>query len=93
MEYFKYFFNDILCEKRTKCGIEHVYIKLIDSWKCALDENYFVCSILIDLFKAFDFILHRLLIAKIKAYDQSNYAGEFMTCYLSDQYHKVKMNE
>ncbi len=39
MEYFKSIFNQMLCAYRKKYGTEHVLIKLIDSWKFALDEN------------------------------------------------------
>ncbi len=57
MEYLKSIFNDILCAYRKKYGTEHVLIKLIDSWKCALDENKFVGTVLMDLYKAFDFLM------------------------------------
>ncbi len=39
MDYFKSIFNETLCAYRKKYGTEHVLIKLIDSWKFALDEN------------------------------------------------------
>ncbi len=42
MEYFKSIFNDMLDAYRKKYGREYVLIKLIDSWKCALDEDRFV---------------------------------------------------
>ncbi len=92
MEYFKSIFNDMLCAYRKKYGTEHVLIKLIDSWKCALDENKFVGTVLMDLSKAFDCIPHGLLIAKMKAYGLSNYACEFMASYLSDRYQRVKIS-
>ncbi len=91
MQYFKYIFNDMLCVYRKKYGTKHVLIKLIDSWKCALDENKFVGTVLKDLSKAFDCIPHGLLIAKMKAYGLSNHACEYMTRYLSDRYQRVKI--
>ncbi len=44
-----------------------------------------------DLSKSFDCIPHGLLIAKMKAYELSNYACEFMASYLSDRYQRVKI--
>ncbi len=44
MEYFKSIINDMLCAYRKKYGTGHVLIKLIDSWKCTVDENKFVGS-------------------------------------------------
>ncbi len=78
MEYFKSIFNDMLCAYRKKYGTEHGVIKLIDSWKCALDENTFVGTVSMVLSKAIDCIPHGLLIVKMKAYGLNNYACECM---------------
>ncbi len=91
MEYFKSIFNDMLCAYINKYGTGHVLIKDIYSWKCVLDENKFVDTVLMDLSKAFDCIPHGLLIAKMKAYGLINYACEFMASYLSDRYQRVKI--
>ncbi len=50
-----------------KYGCEHVLVKLIDSWKYSLDNDKFVGPSLIDLSKAFDCIVHGLLIAKMRS--------------------------
>jgi hypothetical protein len=93
MEYFKDIFNDMLCAYRKKYGCEHVLIKLIDSWKYALDEDKFAGTLLIDLSKAFDCIPHGLLIAKMRAYGLSTDACEFMASYLSDRFQRVKISD
>ena len=50
-----------------KCySTQHVLVRLIEEWKNALDKNYFVGAVLMDLSKAFDCIPHDLLIAKLK---------------------------
>ncbi len=67
MEYFINIFNDMLCAYRKKWGCEHVLLKVIDSWKKALDENKFTGTVLMDLSKAFDCVPHGLLIAKFNA--------------------------
>ncbi len=38
-----------LCAYRKKYCAEHVLIKLIDSWKFALDENKYAGTVLMDL--------------------------------------------
>ncbi len=48
----------MLCAYRNKYDTEHVLIKLIDSWKCALNQDKFVGTLLMDLSKAFDCIPH-----------------------------------
>ncbi len=80
----------MLCAYWKKYGTEHVIIKLIVSWQCALDENEYVGTVLMDLSKAFDFIPHGLLIAKIKAYGLSNNACEFMASYVKGPIPKGK---
>ncbi len=48
IEHFKNIFNDMLCAYRKKYGCEHVLVKLINSWKYALDEDNFAGTLLID---------------------------------------------
>ncbi len=67
-------------------------VKLIDSWKYALDNDKFVGTLLIDLSKVFYCILHGLLIAKMKAYGLSDEACTFMSIYICDRYQRVKVS-
>ncbi len=67
-------------------------VKLIDSWKYALDNDKFVGTLLIDLSKAFDCIPHGLLIAKMKAYGLSDEACTFMSSYICDRYQRMKVS-
>ena len=41
---------------------------MIEIWKRAMDENLKVGVIFMDLSKAFDTLIHRLLLAKLKTY-------------------------
>ena len=43
-------------------------IRLIENWKKSLDNQKFLGAVLMDLSKAFDYIPHDLLIAKMHAY-------------------------
>ncbi len=92
MKYLKDIFDPMLCAHRKKYGTEHVLIKLIDSWKYALDNDNFVGTVFMDLSKAFDCIPHGLLITKISAYGLGNRACEFMASYLSEKYQRVKIS-
>ncbi len=92
MEYIKSIFNEKLCAYRKKYGTEHVLIKLIDSWKFALNDKKYAGTVLMDLSKAFDCVPYGLLIAKMHAYDLSTNACEFMSSYLSDRYQRVKIS-
>ena len=50
------------------CGTQHVLIGLLEEWGEQLDHNKIIGTVLLDLSKAFDCILHDLLIAKLNAY-------------------------
>ncbi len=97
MEYFESIFNEMLCSYRRKYGTEYVFIKLIDSWKFALDENKYAGIVLMDISKTFNCVPYGLLIAKMHAYGLSTNACEFMSSYLCDRsqhdrYQRVKIS-
>ncbi len=56
--YFENIFNNLLSAYNKMYGCEHLLVKLIDSWKYAIDNDKFVGTLLIDLLKAFDCIPH-----------------------------------
>ena len=60
--YFDNIFNIKLGAYRKRYGCDNILVKLVETWKKALDENKFVGTVLMDLSKAFDCILHSLLI-------------------------------
>ena len=47
-------------------------MRLIENWKRAIDENFPIGTVLMDLSKAFNCIPHDLLIAKLYAYGLSD---------------------
>ncbi len=93
IEYFKTIFNEMLCAYRKKYGCNHLIVKLIESWKFALDKGLFAGTILMDLSKAFDCMPHGLQIAKMKAYGLTDDACMFLCSYLSGRYQRVKVSD
>ena len=66
-------------------------IKLIENWKKALDEKFFVGVVLMDLSKVFDCIRHDLLIARLHAYGFSEKTVTFIYSYLKRRKQNVKI--
>ena len=68
---------------RPGYGTQSTLLKIIEDWKKALDENKYVCAILMDLSKAFDCLPHNLLLFKLKYYGLSENALSLIKNYLS----------
>ena len=62
------FFNSLLskcqCGFRRGYNTQHCFISLIEKWKKSVDNGVIFGALLIYLLKAFDCLLHELLIAK-----------------------------
>jgi hypothetical protein len=65
---------------------------MIEKMKESRDKGNHAGAILMDLSKAFDTINHELLIAKLHAYGFSIDALELVNSYLSDRWHRTKVN-
>ena len=65
---------------------------MIEQWKMSVDNSGYAGGILMDLSKAFDTINHQLLIAKLYAYGFGKDALELILNYLSDRWHRTKIN-
>ena len=97
LEKFKPFINTFLpkfiAAYRESYSSSHVFIRLIENWKQALDENFVVGTVLMDLSKAFDCIPHDLLIAKLYAYGFSEKSAVFLYSYLKRRKQSVKIDD
>ena len=71
---------------------QHSLLVMSEKWRKALDKGEYVCTILMDLLKAFDTINHDLLQAKLKSYGFSDNALKLMRSYLKDRRQAVQIN-
>jgi retron-type reverse transcriptase len=90
--HFEPIFNKMLCAYRKKYGCDHVIVKLVDSWKWALDENKIAGTVLMDV-SAFDCIPHGLLVSKLRAYGVSEDACKLLCSYLTGRLQRVKISD
>ena len=77
---------------RENYSTNHIFFILIENWKKALEEKFLVDAVLMDLSKAFDYIPHDLLIAKLHTYGSSQETVTLIYSYLKRRKQKVKVN-
>ena len=78
---------------RKTYSSSHVLIKLTENSKKHLDNKKVIGTVLMDLSKAFDCILHDLLLAKLHADGFNKKALTFLYSYLKRRKQRVKMND
>ena len=84
--------SPFLCGYRKCFSTQYALLTIIKRWKFCLDKKGFAGALLMDLSKAFDTINHKLLIAKLHAYDFSTDVLEVLLSYLQDRWQIVKIN-
>ena len=82
-----------LCGYRKSFSTQTALTMLLEKREKILDDNGYVCAILMDLSKAFDTVNHELHIAKLHAYGFSKEALTLIASYLSDRWQHVKIND
>ena len=90
-EYFEAVFNPFLAAFRKGFGCQTTLLRLLESWKRALDNHECVAAILMDLSKVFDSLPHDLLKVKLKAYGLSAGAVDLLDSYLTNRQQRVKL--
>ena len=86
------YFSPMVSVYRKNYCTQHVTTHLVKEWREHLDENFVVGAVLTDLSKAFNFIAHDLLIAKLAAHGFSKSALRYVYSYLKNRKQCVRKN-
>ena len=65
--------------------------KLLQAWQKELDNSGFIGTILMDLSKAYDYLPHDLLIAKLQAYGHDRSSLRLLMDYLNSRKQRTKV--
>ena len=85
-------FSPFISSYKESYNTQHVLIRLIEEWRKNLDNNYFIGGVLMGLSKAFDFIPHDLVIAKLGAYGFDKNMICYIHSYLKSRKQCVSVN-
>ena len=66
---------------------------MLEMWRNVLVKGGYICTIFMDLSKAFDTLNHDLLIAKLGAYGFETDALRYMKSYLTNRKQRVRVNK
>ena len=90
------FFENILskyqCGFRKGASVQHCLLLMIEKWKKSMDDKKSFGALLTDLSKAFDCLVHDLLIAKLHAYGFTIPSLKLINSYLTNRKQRVKIN-
>ena len=81
-----------LCGFRKGMSAQNCLLYMFEKWRTCLDKNGKAGVLLTDLSKAFDCLLHDLLIAKLHAYGFDHNALKLVYSYLSNRFQRVRIN-
>ena len=81
-----------LCGFRKGMSAQNCLLFLVEKWKKCLDKNGKAGVLLTDLSKAFDCLVHELLIAKLHAYGFDTLSLKLIHSYLTERFQRVRIN-
>ena len=84
--------SSFLCGFRKGMSAQNCLFFMVETWKNTLDNKGKAGVLLTDLSKAFDCLVHDLLIAKLHAYDFDHLSLKLIYSYLSDRLQRVRVN-
>ena len=85
------FLSKYLCGFRKGYSCQHSLLNMIRKWQSTLNTSGKVGAVLMDLSKAFDYLPHDLLIAKLNAYGFGRKALNLIHSYLSNRRHYTRV--
>ena len=91
-KYFNHTLSKWQCGFRKGFSTQHSLLVMTEKWRKCLDKGCISGAILTDLWKAFDCILHDLLIAKLAAYEFNYQSLKIMDSFLSNRLQRTKIN-
>ena len=77
--------------KPIQHSTQHALFRLIQPWQKDLDESGFIGKILMDLFKAYDCLPHKLMVAKLESYSVIKESLQLISNYLSYLQQRTKI--
>ena len=80
------------CGFRQGYSTQHCLLIMTEKWRQCLDKGGISGALLTDLSKAFDCLLHDLLIAKLAAYGFGYDSLVFIQSYRSERQQRTKIN-
>ena len=81
-----------LCGFRKGMSAQNCLLFMVEKWKKSLDKSGKCGVLLTDLSKAFDCLIHDLLIAKLHAYGFDYLSLKLINSYLTGRLQRVKIN-
>ena len=85
--------SDFISAYRKNYSSETTLLRLIEDWRASLDINEIVAVILLDLSKAFYYVPHGLLLAKLKAHLVAEPGIALMRNYRTGRSQRVKVGD
>ena len=80
------------CGFRKNLSAQNCLLVMLEKWRKCLDNKGYTGVLLTDLSKAFDCLIHDLLIAKLNAYGFHYNSLKLIYSYLSNRLQKVRVN-
>ena len=91
-DYMKDKLSIYLCGFRKGMSAQNCLLFMVEKWRKSLDKTGKCGVLLTDLSKAFDCLVHDLLIAKLQAYGFDYLALKLILSYLTDRKQRVRVN-
>ena len=85
------FLSPLLCICRRGYNKQRALLRFLETCKVTLDRSGYSGALLMDLAKAFDWIGHELVIAKLYAHGFTRNAFEMNRSYLSERHQRAKI--